>query len=112
MPFLHERKKEPWFKLAEEKTFRTGLRHKIFYPEGGYYKGFWKAGFQSGKGIELLPSGLKYEGDWLCNKKNGFGVLSKYDSFEKTRHTVYLGDFKNNKKHVHKFFDLLVLSHN
>lgn len=106
MPFLHPSKKsEPWFKWAEKQSYRNGWRCKIFRPEGGYYKGNFKKNLKSGKGVQLLASGLQYEGDWCCDKRDGFGVLSRYDPSEKLFHLVYMGDYKNNKKQVSKRLD-------
>ena len=101
MPFLHKPKKKiPWFKWAEEQTFRTGLRHAIFTPTGDRHKGEWLKGLRSGKGVELKTGGNQYEGDWLRDQQNGWGVQSQYISEEKRFQLLYTGEHKNAKHHV------------
>ncbi|KAL0272417.1 UNVERIFIED_CONTAM: hypothetical protein PYX00_005393 [Menopon gallinae] len=93
MPFLHKSKKrEPWFVKAQKISLRTGLRHAIFYPGGGYYKGDWLDGERSGKGKELLKNGRQYEGDWAWDRKHGFGIQSKYVAKDRRFRLVYIGD--------------------
>lgn len=100
MPFLKVKKKEPWTKLAEEKTFKTGLRHLVFTPAGDRYKGEWLRNEKSSKGAELLVNGKQYEGEWLGNMKNGWGKASQWLEEEKCFQLTFIGEFKNNKPHV------------
>lgn len=58
-----------------------GFGHWISYfddPES-YYKGEWYLGRREGKGVEAFSSfgGMKYEGHWVNNKKQGEFIITR-----------------------------------
>jgi len=61
--------------------------------EGGDYSGDKSKGIKQGKGIYILPNGLRYEGDWMNNSMHGEGKLVYLDIFK------YEGSFKNGVFH-------------
>lgn len=85
---------------AQKETLSTGLRHAIFYPSDGFYKGEWLNGERSGKGKQLQTSGKQYEGDWERNRKHGFGLQSQYIQDEKRFRLTYFGDHVGGKMEV------------
>lgn len=67
------------------------LKHNICYTGG------WKNGKKNGKGIEYFRNGkLKYDGAFINDEYNGFGVLNYYQGKNKYN---YSGNFVNGKKH-------------
>lgn len=60
------------------------------------YKGEWKMDQPHGRGEALYPDGTRYEGDFLANKKSGFGKLVYAGGVH-----VYEGNFWRDEKHGH-----------
>ncbi|CAK59186.1 unnamed protein product (macronuclear) [Paramecium tetraurelia] len=86
-----------------EGQWETGLRHgfgKITFKSGynchiinqvPHLKGKFYQGNKSGKGKMSYPSGNYYDGDFLMDKKEGYGVMFWLNSNEK-----YYGEWKDN----------------
>ncbi len=52
--------------------FTESLLFYLLVIYGGYYEGFWKNGFKTGKGTFYYKGGGKhYEGDWSCGEPHG-----------------------------------------
>lgn len=45
-------------------------------------------------------AGIIFDGDWSCGKRNGFGLLAKFDHEKKEYVRAYAGYWKNDKKEV------------
>jgi hypothetical protein len=62
------------------------------------YKGSWRRAAKHGNGTLFWRNGMKYEGEFNKNKRQGFGKLTFAEDDEFDR-VVYIGNFKNDKKH-------------
>ena len=63
---------------------------KFIFESGNYYIGQYKDDLRNGKGIEYNKNGnIKYEGDWINDKKEGNGKLIDEDGY------YYIGQFKD-----------------
>ena len=64
---------------------------KVIYEDGHYYIGQFKDNLRNGKGTLYNKNGnIKYEGDWINNKKEGNGKYIYEDG------NYYIGQFKDN----------------
>ena len=67
---------------------------KFTYTNGDYYEGDFLAGQRHGKGVMIYASDdSMYEGEWKCNKQDGYGVKNWGDGI------VYEGEWKDDKMH-------------
>lgn len=68
------------------------------YLSGSRYQGDWVDNRKEGFGTLTKPNGERYEGDWVANKKHGKGTLlvKVGGKFRKK----YTGDWHENKRHV------------
>lgn len=87
-------------------SYKKGKKngYGVFVGEDGYkYSGEWKDGYKHGKGILEIPvkdnktgkyyeKSIKYEGSFVKDKKEGFGILSYPLGFR------YEGMFQNNER--------------
>jgi hypothetical protein len=65
----------------------------LIRENGDYYLGTWKSGTAEGKGqIVLSSQGIKFEGNFQDNLREGYGEESYSDG------SVYKGNYKNNEK--------------
>jgi hypothetical protein len=44
------------------------------FKDGGFYIGDWKDGYGTGKGTYYWKDGQKYVGEFLNNKRQGYGI--------------------------------------
>ena len=63
------------------------------YDDGGVYEGTFRNGLQHGRGTYTLPSGYRYEGDWVDGEVRGMGRATYPNG------SVYEGQFENGKPH-------------
>ncbi len=64
----------------------------VVYPTGAYYNGNFNKGLKTGNGIEKLPNGDKYEGEYQNDKFNGKGKLFSLNG------DIYSGNWLEGKK--------------
>lgn len=82
-------------------TWKNGKLHGLGsarYPNGNLYEGFFKEGLRDGHGIlkegRFLSSSSIYIGQWLQNKRHGYGVLDNEKEGEK-----YMGMWQDDCRH-------------
>ena len=62
-----------------EHNSMTGIGH-MQYPDGSVYSGHFRNGLRHGQGRFGSPStGERYSGQWIDDKRHGFGVVSRKD---------------------------------
>ena len=70
------------------------MNGKVYtYSDGSKYKGDWLENKRHGYGIWIRPDGVKYEGEWENDKPDGQGTIYYSDGGS------YRGGWKNGKKH-------------
>lgn len=82
-------------------TWKNGKLHGLGsarYPNGNFYEGFFKDGLRDGHGIlkegRFLSSSSIYIGQWLQDKRHGYGVLDNEKEGEK-----YMGMWQDDCRH-------------
>ncbi|VVC40636.1 MORN motif [Cinara cedri] len=60
----------------EKSTLRNGYRVGI-REHNGFYIGNWKNGKKQGNGVKFYNNSMAYEGQWVANKRHGFGIMKK-----------------------------------
>ncbi|KAI7793500.1 MORN repeat-containing protein 3 [Triplophysa rosa] len=100
MPFLKKpQTTEPLVKVWDKKAQKCGLHHTVYSVNGDQYSGEWLDNKKHGKGMQVWKqAGIIFDGDWSCGKRNGFGLLAKFDTEKKEYVRTYAGYWKNDKK--------------
>ncbi|XP_057680157.1 MORN repeat-containing protein 3-like [Corythoichthys intestinalis] len=109
MPFLkNTRLNLPRSVAIDNKAKKSGLRGTIFAVNGDNYTGEWLDNRKHGWGTqEWKASGSLYNGEWKSGKQEGYGIFSILRQDTKTYMTQYCGEWKNGMKHGHgSFFDV------
>lgn len=110
-------KQDPPWKEHDEKANKSGSRSTIYWvgktivgedglPTGGHtkganYHGEWHGNKKNGYGVQVFPTGEKYEGNWAHGMRDGEGTLwvpiakGNKDKLRK----LYVGGFKCDKRH-------------
>ncbi|KAE9537643.1 hypothetical protein AGLY_006666 [Aphis glycines] len=85
-------------KISMKNGFKPGV-----YEKYGLYMGNWEYDTKQGKGKKSYKNKTVYEGDWVANKRHGFGVLMKKvdDHFV----YVYEGQWINNRFSRGKWYE-------
>ena len=60
-------------------------------PNGAIYEGEWLGEMRDGWGVQIWPDTSRYEGNWRNDKANGKGKLIHADG------DVYDGEWRNDK---------------
>jgi hypothetical protein len=81
----------------EQKSQITGLRHSIYNNAGGIYIGEWLNNKKDGYGELQQTNGLIYKGMWKSDKRHGCGITLR-KTFQGLI-TVYDGEYLHGKKH-------------
>lgn len=68
-------------------------RGPIKFKSGFIYEGDWLGNMRDGYGVQIWPDGAKYEGDWKLNRAHGKGKFQHVDG------DVYEGDWFEDKAH-------------
>jgi hypothetical protein len=64
----------------------------LLLAKGKIYQGFFIDGLKEGQGREIRPNGSYYEGGWIADRRNGWGV-------ERSPDKEYIGEWLNDTKH-------------
>ncbi|CAH1720998.1 unnamed protein product [Aphis gossypii] len=94
MPSIHCRGGTSKVQWLEKISMKNGFKPGV-YEKYGLYMGNWEYDTKQGKGKKSYKNKTVYEGDWVANKRHGFGVLMKKvdDHFV----YVYEGQWINNR---------------
>jgi len=65
--------------VDRSKSFRREKRSPYLYNSGAVYDGEWLGNSRDGYGVQVWPDGAKYEGEWKNNKANGKGKFFHVD---------------------------------
>ncbi|KAM9775105.1 MORN repeat-containing protein 3-like [Syngnathus typhle] len=109
MPFLKKaRLSLPRATVIDKAAKKSGLRGTIFSVNGDNYTGEWLDNKKHGWGTqEWKSSGAIYNGEWKYGKHDGYGVFSVLLPDTKKYTMQYCGEWKNGMKHGHgSFFDV------
>ncbi|XP_077411146.1 MORN repeat-containing protein 3-like [Vanacampus margaritifer] len=103
MPFLKKaRLNLPRSTVLDNKAKKSGLRGTIFAVNGDNYTGEWLDNKKHGWGTqEWKSTGSIYNGDWKFGKHDGYGIFSVLRPDTKKYATQYCGEWKNGMKHGH-----------
>jgi len=108
-------KTEPLWKKHDAKANKAGQRGTIYWvgksimgedglhtgghARGANYHGEWLNNKKNGYGVQVSPTGEKYEGNWANGQRNGEGTLwVPVGKTEKLR-KLYVGGWKDDKRH-------------
>eukprot|EP00392_Amoebophrya_sp_AT5.2_P000958 g960.t1 len=82
-------------------SLKQGDHSTVFWGEGENYKGEWLHDRKHGYGVQTYKSGdSKYEGQFVHNKRQGEGVLWLAENKSKTKmRKEYIGKWKNDQRH-------------
>uniref|UniRef100_A0A3Q2Y235 MORN repeat-containing protein 3 n=1 Tax=Hippocampus comes TaxID=109280 RepID=A0A3Q2Y235_HIPCM len=109
MPFLKKaRLNLPRSTVLDNRAKKSGLRGTVFSVNGDNYTGEWLDNKKHGWGTqEWKSSGAIYNGEWKFGKHDGYGIFSVLRPDTKKYITQYCGEWKNGMKHGHgSFFDV------
>ncbi|XP_037135540.1 MORN repeat-containing protein 3-like [Syngnathus acus] len=109
MPFLKKaRLSLPRSTVIDKAAKKSGLRGTIFSVNGDNYTGEWLDNKKHGWGTqEWKSSGAIYNGEWKYGKHDGYGIFSVLLPDTKQYTMQYCGEWKNGMKHGHgSFFDV------
>ncbi|XP_061661514.1 MORN repeat-containing protein 3-like isoform X2 [Syngnathoides biaculeatus] len=109
MPFLKKaRLNLPRSTILDNKAKKSGLRGTVFAVNGDNYTGEWLDNKKHGWGTqEWKSTGAIYNGEWKFGKHDGYGIFSILRPETKKYVTQYCGEWKNGMKHGHgSFFDV------
>lgn len=87
-----------------------GCRFKLYYPNGGYYSGYWRKNKNHGFGVKLSPERnssffadkrepngqLIYKGDWYQDRRQGSGSMLRKRGTD--IQTIYTGQWYDDMK--------------
>ncbi|XP_077365840.1 MORN repeat-containing protein 3-like [Festucalex cinctus] len=106
MPFLKKaRLNLPRSTVLDNKAKKSGLRGTIFAVNGDNYTGEWLDNKKHGWGTqEWKSTGSIYNGEWKYGKHDGYGIFSILRPDTKKYVTQYCGEWKNGMKHGHGSF--------
>ncbi|XP_076002955.1 MORN repeat-containing protein 3-like [Genypterus blacodes] len=83
-------------------TEKSGMRHTIYALNGDHYKGQWLNNKKHGYGTQTWKKrGAMYEGWWKCGRPHGCGIYSVLDPETNDYSKQYDGSWKEGKKHGH-----------
>mmetsp|Transcript_6239 Transcript_6239/g.13801 ORF Transcript_6239/g.13801 Transcript_6239/m.13801 type:complete len:160 (-) Transcript_6239:494-973(-) len=91
------RNNDPSHLLSYAGQMRRGFRTGLGCAEdraGVRYQGHWRNNQRNGLGVEITPDGI-YEGQFTEDLRDGFGV------FAKTKGSTYTGEWKKGEWHGH-----------
>ncbi|XP_025424795.1 MORN repeat-containing protein 3-like [Sipha flava] len=77
--------------------------HPGVHEKHGLYVGNWENDVKQGKGKKIYKNKTIYEGDWLANKRHGYGVLTK--KVDDIYIFVYEGKWINNRFAEGKWYE-------
>ncbi|XP_061820753.1 MORN repeat-containing protein 3-like [Nerophis lumbriciformis] len=91
--------------VIDHKAKKSGLRGTVFAVNGDNYTGQWLDNKKHGWGTqEWKMSGALYNGEWKFGKHEGHGIYSALQPDTKTYAMQYCGEWKNGMKHGHGSF--------
>lgn len=82
---------------SNSNTAKSGF-YSMFYPNGSHYVGEFKNNLRNGHGTFTNTKGYVYEGEWVDGRFEGWGCMKKKGN-DGCSVSVYLGQFKNWKRH-------------
>ncbi|XP_061783068.1 MORN repeat-containing protein 3 [Nerophis lumbriciformis] len=101
MPFIKTPPKAPpRSTLLENRSKKCGPRVTVYSVNGDEYTGEWLDNKKHGWGTQVWKKlGTIYNGEWKCGKRDGYGTYSVANT--KVYAKKYCGEWRNGIKHGH-----------
>uniref|UniRef100_H2TLF8 MORN repeat-containing protein 3 n=1 Tax=Takifugu rubripes TaxID=31033 RepID=H2TLF8_TAKRU len=99
-PFLKSSKKHQASTTRMDINSQQLLQRTVFFPSGDKYTGEWLDNKKHGRGTQVWnKSGAVYSGEWKRGRPDGHGTYSVLLQEAKVYAKKYCGEWKNGRKH-------------